>query len=455
MKKHKHIRPHHLIFIAATLLNVALLFFYYSPEAKALIGDEHTYVTSALQIINNQPFIRVPIWPPGYDYLLALTIYAGRILTFTKVLLFPQIIQIILWFIGEIFYWKITSHLLKTYQQKILCLSIYLFNPTLIAYSHFFWPEIPHLTIYLIALWIIICRSSSNNLNKIVGILFAAATLLKLVYLPISIVLMVFIFLKRYFHRKDLAPAIISIILFIVTISPTLLYNLKMHNRLMIADSSTINLWIGLNDKSLTDWDNDAIAGHEIITNLESAKTHNQRNTIYEKKISKLIKNRGLWEALLNQLSKQYFRLLDHRTFFTKQLPQGMKKRYFFSSTILVKVLRGWNSIIWGIILSGFGIGLCIIASKKSHFGIYLFTGIIAYNTSVFLFLHVKTRYVIQFLPMITIISSIGLFELWASYRNYHPIVENEYGPLKLRTIIIGSSLSCLLLFLAFHDLWS
>lgn len=442
-----------MIFAMAILLNVALLFVYHWPQSKGLAGDEHGYTTRAFQIAHNESVHKSPIWPPGYDYFLSLPLSVAEALNFSKPLLFPQIIQVALWILGGVFFWKITLPLLQSYSIRSMSLSIYMLNPTLIAYTHYFWPEIPHLTIYLFALWIIICRSSSNGWNGVVGALLAIAALLKLVYLPVSIVLMALMFFVRYFRHERLTPAIVSIILFVSVLSPTLLDNLKVHDKFMVADSGTFNLWVGLNDKSLTDWHPDAIVGRELNAYLKSAKIHNDRNTIYQKKIKEFVGERGVVQILSNQLSKQYYRLFDHRTFFTKQLQGGMKEKYSSSSTMLSGALRIWNNLIWVVTLFGLGVGFCVVLlSKKLHSGVYLLSGIIAYNLLIFLFLHVKTRYVIQFLPMITIISSIGLYKLQVFYTGTQSVFTVRRSSLELITIIIGSLLSCLLLFLAFRN---
>ena len=188
---------------------------------------------------------------------------------------------------------------------------------------------------------------------------------------------------------------------------------------------------------------------------MKSAKTHNDRNKIYREKIWKLIKDRGLIQTLKSQLSKQYFRLFDHRTFFTKQMPGGMKEKYRFSSTQIVGVLLKWNDFIWAITLIGFGTGLWVVVQLgKPPNWVQLFVGIVFYNIIIFLSLHVKTRYVIQFLPMLTIISTMGLKRLWFCLFSRHSSSILKYQHTELKTIIFGLLLSGLLLFFAFHDVF-
>ncbi len=450
---HKHKRLFVAIWTAALFINVLLLFLYYWSHSKGLVGDEVGYISRAMRIAQGEDVQRLPVWPPGYDYFLSLPLYLAEAVHFPQPLLFPQFFQIILWIVSGIVFWKITEQLLSTDSLRILALSLYLLNPTLTAFSHYFWPEIPHLTLYLTALLILIKYPTSLIWNGVLGVLLAIAALLKLVYLPISLILISLIFIIRFFRNERLTPALISILLFLCVLAPTLLNNLETHHKLMIADSTVFNIWVGLNDKELTDWHKNSIVSHEFNNYLNSAQTHNERNEIYLNKIRNLVLEQGLAQTLINQLKKQYIRLFDRRTFFTKQLPGGMNKKYSFSNVELANTLRIWNDIIWGITLLGFGIGV-LSPWKKSLAWTHLLTGIVFYNIVLFLVLHVKTRYVIQFLPMLSIISASGLDRLWHCFFNSQSEFDFLSFLLREKRMIFGVLLSGALLFFAFRDVF-
>jgi len=437
---------------AALLLNVFLLLLYYWPHSKRLAGDEGLYIFRAIRIVRGLSVESFPLWPPGYAYFLSAPLFLAKTMGFPKPILMAQLLQIVLWAVTGIIFWKIASQLLQTNRTRILALSLFMLNPTLIAFSHYFWPEIPHLAVYLLALWLLVAYPTSTVWNGIVGILLAVAALLKLIYLPVSLFLIALIFIIRFSCKQPLVPAIISPLLFVCMLAPTLLHNLRLHNKLMIADSSIFNIWVGLNDRRLTDWHRSAIVGREFRSYMKSAETHNERNEIYLRKIKALLADRGLLPVLWGQIKKQYFRLFDHRTFFAKQLPGGMKQKYRFSNMYVAYGLRGYNAILWGFTLLGFGIGL-VLSLNRPITWMHLFIGIVFYNIVLFLVLHVKTRYVIQFFPMLCLISSVGLNYIWERVVARKAEAFPGYGLASLR-IVTGVLLSTTLLALGFRSVF-
>ena len=146
---------------------------------------------------------------------------------------------------------------------------------------------------------------------------------------------------------------------------------------------------------------------------------------------------------------KAQFQPFDHRTFFTKQLPGGINKKYNFSIMELANTFRIWNDIIWGITLLGFGI-VAVSQWKKSLSWAQLPTVIVLYNIAIFLVLHVKTRYVIQFLPMLSIIAASDLERLWHYLSNCSSEFNFRSFYLQEKGLVFGTFLSGALLYLAF-----
>lgn len=437
-----------IISIGAVLVNLFLLYLYYSSGAKGLAGDETGYITRATLLAEGKDVVRLTIWPPGYDYFLSVPIYFSKFIHFIPTLLMAQIFQMIVWAVGLYFYWKIVKVLITNDRVRLVAFALFALNPTLIAYSHYFWPEVVHLTVYLTVFWLLICHKPTAFSYCAIATLLAISLLLKSVYLPITVFIFLFLFIFRFRNRLSQRPNIIAIVIFLGILVPTLLDNYNKHNKVMIADSSLFNAWVGLNDTEITDWNKNSIVAHEFGVYLNTAETHNERNAIYLEKIKDLVIEQGVYNTVLNQFSKQYFRLFDHKTFFTKQLPGGMNEKYNFRSTYLASFLRLYNDVFWAATLFFFTFGVISCFKKEVNWLQFLLL-IILYNCALFLFFHVKTRYVIQFFPLLTILSAIG-------FCNANYILRTAWKEKNIRKAVIifcSTLVSCFLLYVAFIDL--
>ena len=58
--------------MAWALLNLALLWIYYAPASKILVGDEFDYNQRALALLAGKPMPELFIWPPGQAWFIAL-----------------------------------------------------------------------------------------------------------------------------------------------------------------------------------------------------------------------------------------------------------------------------------------------------------------------------------------------------------------------------------------------
>jgi hypothetical protein len=454
--KQPHQKTLAAVWIAAVVFNFLLLFLYYQgPGAKDLVGDESRYVELAHEIASGGPTEWSPIWPPGYEHMLAVPFFVANALGVGQPLLFAQLLQIVAWAFSGVLLSRIAQAILPSRRTQVLTVALYLLYPTLTAFSHYFWPEIPHLFAFLAALWILTARAASPRWHFMLGVSLAAASLLKLVYLPVSVVLAFVPITIRYRHAARLIPGLLSPLVFFGLLSPIALYSYRVHGRLMVADSAVVNTWIGLTDQELTDWHPNSISGREILSYLQSAPTHLGREGIYLARIHDLVREQGPFETISLQVRKQYFRLLDHRTFFTKQLPNGMRPRYPFSECLIAPLLRCLNDLAWAIILLGSGVGIVYTLVEPRSFSslswrLFLLA-VVAYNLLIFLFLHVKTRYVLAFLPMLCLLSAAGI-DAFIRRCLSRESKTAAVAPPTWGTIIAGVSLSLVLLGLAFRD---
>ena len=414
--------PLTLIWLLAISLNLSLWTLYYAGDSpKILVADEAMYFGLVEQVAAGEVRELAPLWPPGYQVVLSLLHMLSQAIS-ASFLGLVQVFQVCLWAIGGVFFWKITQQLLATSCTRLIALSLFLLYPTLTAFSHYLWPEIPHLALYLAVLWVFIEKPTSVVWNGLAGVLMGFAALLKLVYLPIALLLLLGVFCKNYTSSKNYTLGLMASLLFLLVLSPTLYHNHQKHGIWMIADSSAFNIWVGLHDTELTDWNEDEILAREYKRYTAAAPSHRERKAIYRKMIWDFVQEEGIINMIARQSQKQFFRLFDHRTFFTKQLPGGMKPRYGFENIEVANALRVFNAGMWALILIGFGIGIWHIPwSKHPIWGILGL--IVLYNLGLFLFLHVKTRYTLQFLPIICFMAGAGWMQVKGWLTSSEPIV--------------------------------
>lgn len=80
-----------IVLLAWLLLNCALLWLYFDPAQKQLVGDEFDYEKRALALLAGQPAAELFIWPPGQTWFIA-AIYR----LFGNHVLAVQLLQVVL-----------------------------------------------------------------------------------------------------------------------------------------------------------------------------------------------------------------------------------------------------------------------------------------------------------------------------------------------------------------------
>jgi hypothetical protein len=180
----------------------------------------------------------------------------------------------------------------------------------------------------------------------------------------------------------------------------------------LLADSSRFNLWVGLNDRSRKDLVGEVV-GREYNRYLKSGETAAQRRAVLEDKIRRLVRERGILALAGAQLGRQYFRLLDKDSFLTDQLPGGAIARlgygYRDPPRAAAVLLRAWSYALYAAVLAAAALG--VAARPPTGAWARVLLAFLAYNTAVFLLLHVKTRYRIAFLPVLYL--QAGAFAAW------------------------------------------
>lgn len=379
------------------LLNAALLWIYYHPALKPLVGDEFDYNRRAIALLAGQPMPELFIWPPGQVWFIA-AIYA----VFGSHVLAVQIVQIVLLVICTVLLVRLWKTL-DSPRAGWLAGAIFLLNPASLAYAHWLWPEVPYLACLLGALALLLTFTARPRLRAfLAGVLIGLAVLFKSLlggFWPF--------FFLAFLSRKDrrFAFAWLSAVAFatglLLAIFPALWKGYVETGSPLIADSSLYNLHVGLRDSSRSDYIDEA--GLPALTAfIESAPTPQQRNAIYLDKVKVLVAERGWLGVLGDQLDSQYFRLFSAKTLLNSQLPGPACGGYLgaYGASALTTPI-GWLATAWHtllLVLCAFGLALWRNWRRPfaAFCAVYL-----GYQLALFLGLHVMERYFFQMQPLL------------------------------------------------------
>jgi hypothetical protein len=216
----------------------------------------------------------------------------------------------------------------------------------------------------------------------------------------------------------------------------------------MVADSASFNLWVGLNDHGRSNFD------HDIVTRAyadyrASSPRFEERDRILKEKIRTFLSEHSVAEVLAGQLSRQYFRLLDKDSYLTDQLPGGVAVESYDAGYIraprdVASAIRSISFLIYGVLLAAAPIGYLVWrAWDRRWFRVLVL--FLLYNLAVFFWLHVKSRYRIQLLPVLFI--GTGAAAAWVVNSVFLHAPEERAPKLRFG---IGVAIAILLELLAF-----
>ena len=383
-----------------------MLALYYFPEPKTLLGDEVYYFNLAHSIAAGQPAVHHPFWPPLYAELMGwLFGLAG------SHLFVIHSVQIVLWLVSGLLFAQIGATVFQSRCVGITTLVLFVLHPELMAFSHFLWPEIPHVFFFGAALWLLIHWPGHPLSAALAGLCLGLALLTKLLLLPFLPLLGIWIYAQTdaAWWRRLATVGLVAMSL-VLTLVPTMHDNAQLHGRWMVADSSVFNVWVGLHDRGRRDYEN-SIADQEFGQFEASRATFIERDQLYRHKIQDFVQHTGVFQIGWDQARKQYFRLFHAESFFPSQLPGGPRQAYQFPQSALTALLRSWAYAMHGVVLGLGVVGLCLLRLRPFGWP-QLLVAFIIYNLGVFLFVHVKTRYVIQFLPMLMMFAGVAVERL-------------------------------------------
>lgn len=408
---------------------------------RRLWGDEVLYLTAARRVLGGGASELDPLWPPLYPHLLAAL--GGSHLA-------VEIAQTILLVASALLLADLAR---RTYGGEgpaadlagALAGGLLLLDPQVAAFSHYLWPEIVHLFLFVAALWGLVririrlaapgeAGSASSRVPlggmALLGVAFGLALQAKSLLLPFVPIFFLPLFLAvrrrlgpRRGARAILLPGLIAGLALAATLAPTLLANVREGIGFRLADSSRFNLWVGLNDTSRRNLVGE-IVGRKYDLYRKSAPTFPERNAILDQKIRRLVEREGLGRLALRQVERQPFRLFDRASFFSDQLPGGaiVAEGHGYrdvAPALAVPLGTAGTAIYVAILLAavaGIARGRSAWAPEAAAFRPALLA-FLGYNLLLFLALHAKTRYRIQMMPVLDLFAAFGLAGLWQGVR--------------------------------------
>lgn len=395
----------HLV-IASVVIELLLFYFYYFPETKVLMGDEVNYYNRAMTIISGDDWHTNPLWPPLQSVLIALFVAV-----FGESLLPLQIFQYGLLLLAAWLVRDITFRETKSIKAAQLSLAVMILYPSWLAYSHYLWPEVIHVTLFVSMIWIVNYKFNSLSWMMLFGVLLAMALMFKsllILFVPVLYWPLLKAFLqKRLSQSSFLLNFIASLMMAVLLMVPATHKAHQMTGGWMVANSSMFNLWFGLNDDVRQNFSHD-IGGPIYRSYMSAADDYQQRNEVVKDKALEKIKNEGLITTISSQLKKQYFRLFDHQSFFSQQF-QGSKKENYINKyhhghdDVLVSVVLIYNSVFYFFIMLGLCFGLfslCKTSAVAQQFLLF-----VCYVLGLFILLHTKPRFRIPLMPMMAFYS--------------------------------------------------
>lgn len=384
-----------IVLLAWLLLNGVLLWLYFDPAQKQLVGDEFDYEKRALALLAGQPAAELFIWPPGQTWFIA-AIYR----LFGNHVLAVQLLQVVL----LAFCAGMLVKLWKTLDSaRAACLAgaLFLLNPAALAYAHWLWPEVTHLVCLLGALTLLFCVADRPRLRA-----FAAGFLIGLALLFKSLLAafwpaLLLCFLTRKQTRWSFAwvAALAFIIGLVLPISPALWKGQVETGRPLIADSSIYNLQVGLRDRSRSDYIDEA--GLPALTAfIRSGATPQQRNAAAMQDIRATLAERGWMDLFLEQLGTQYFRLFNVKTLLESQMPGAACSGHLgaYGDHPLLPALTASSRIAHSLILVLFAFGVALWQRWRAPLAA-LTAAFLLYQLALYFGLHVMERYLFQMLP--------------------------------------------------------
>lgn len=433
--------------LAVAVVHGALWLIHYWPATKVLWGDENTYRRSAEALLAGDPaWWPDPLWPPLYPRFLAGLLAVGD-----GWLLAVQLAQAALLAVTAVVLADLVREISGSRAAGFVAGALTVVYPPLVAFALYLWPEVLHLFLFVVVLWILVRRASSWPWCLAGGVAMGLALLTKSLLGPFVPVLLLAAFARRPVW-SNLARALVFVVALVVTVAPVVRQQHARTGRWMIADSSAFNLWVGLNDLARRNFEVDVVTGayHQWVA---SGDTFAERDAALRREIAWLVAERGRREVMTAQLGRQYFRLFDKDSYLTDQLPGGAAVERYGAGYQGVgatggRIIRGGSILSYALLLAMAPLGFAAWRFRDRRWMRVLLL-FFAYNLAIFFWLHVKSRFRVQMLPVL--FTGVG-----AAVARLGSWVEGDAAmhPVPAWRWVVGVSAAVLLEFFAFAGPW-
>ena len=384
-----------------------------SEPRRPPLGDEALYQTAAIELLQTGSTDLNPLWPPLYLFFLAALRWLGRDSWWLVPWVQGGLLVLAAWLLRSL-----GRRLLGNVPEMDLAAILMLLYPPLVAFTHYFWPEVLHLVLMLAVAEILLAARRDSTWMLGLGLLLGLAIACKALLTPWVPILLWWAGRRpaeerRRFWTVAWGPvAWASLGLSLVTL-PLMAWNSHRVGVFTLSDSVAFNLWVGLEETSRKSFVGE-VAGVEYRTFLDSGTSFAERQAVLWSKIRRRVQERKVLDLVKAQLGRQYFRVFDKDSFFTDQLPGGVvanqKKGWGYrsASPLLVTLLRNTSYFLYTgiLLLACLGMAVCVPTRRP---WLWAVAGFLAYNLLLFLALHVKSRYRIQLLPWLFLYATCGI----------------------------------------------
>lgn len=406
-----------LLLAFLVLLHGALWWIELYPEPRGLNGDEVTYWQRAQGSLENEAF--ASLWPPFYDRFLGSL---GH----------PILVRIVQWLLllGTVPLMLSLGRSLGLGPRARFAAAFFLVAyPPLVAFSLYFWPEVLHLFLWLLALWCLLVRLPdavasggswrpalpwSALAGLALGIALSTKSLL-LLFVPVLLGSLL-VLPAAIDRRARLILLLVAGTTLLVAHGPALRASHRATGSWISGGSGAFNLWVGLEDDSRRSLEG-SIVWDELQRWRASGETWEARQEATWVRIRGRLAERGWLGLLREQLTKQPFRFFDHQTYLSAQLPGGAlasgTRGYARVPGALAGGLRGLSAGLYGtlLIMAWAGFVLRPPWEQSRPFlrtAWWILTLFVAYHAALFLGLHIKSRYRLQMLPVLALYSAVA-----------------------------------------------
>lgn len=431
-----------LLTVALIVQQAMLWWLYYHAGAKQLVGDEGRYWNTAHDILAGGPWHPSDIWPPGQPLFMAIVLALGG-----DSVLAVQVVQTLLFLGCALLLWDLWKRLSGSALAAAIAAALFVLDPSDAAYAHYLWPEITHLFLLLAAFDLLLARRV-DNLRAVGGgaCIGLALTFKSLLMAFWPLLLVCFVVRWRPLQVQWRAAALFVAAL-ALTVAPAVVGGHRNTGHWAIADSSAINLLIGLGVPQRNDY---------IVTEgwtpfedyMASGATSDARNAWAWRQIDDKLQADGPVTLLARQLRKQYFRLFESKTLLLSQLPgpacAGYLGAYQETPRWLALLVRWSSHAFQALILAGFAFGLCLLRRWRET-GVLLLLAFVAYQLALYLGLLVIGRYLLPLMPV---------FCGFAGNALAHALRRDAGAQTTWPRLAAGALLAALLLGLAFAGPW-